>query len=166
MCLKCNSKIDTVKKYNLQRHCESVHPDTKEWSDEKRKLFVQQAKQKLKQMQQCLSQTFVSSILPQLASYKLGFTLVKHHKPLAFGEAVVDWATLSDPESKVFQSMPKSRQTLTRRATEMADFIQTENLAKIRSSPWWGIQMDESTDKGHFAQAILYSRYSVMLHYN
>ena len=43
-CLKCNNRIDTVKKYNLQTHCESMHPDTKEWSDEKRKLFVQQAK--------------------------------------------------------------------------------------------------------------------------
>ena len=141
-----------------------MHPDTKEWSDKKRKLFVQQAKQKLKQMQQCLSQTFVLSTLPlpQLASYKLGFTLVKHHKPLAFGEAVVEWATSSDPESKVFPTMPKSRQTLTRRVSEMADFIQTENLSKIQSSPCWGIQMDESTDKGDFAQAILYSRYADM----
>lgn len=34
-CLKCNCRIDTVKKYNLQRHCESMHPDTKEWSDKK-----------------------------------------------------------------------------------------------------------------------------------
>ena len=161
-CLKCNSRIDTVKKYNLQRHCENMHPDTKEWSDEKRKQFVQQAKQKLKQMQQCLSQTFVSSTLPQLASYKLGFTLVKHHKPLAFGEAITEWAISSDPESKVFQTMPKSRQTLTRRVSEMVDFIQTGNLAMIRSSPCWGIQMDESTDKSDFAQAIIYSRYADM----
>ena len=36
-----------------------------------------------------------------------------HHKPLAFGEAVVEWAISSDPESKVFQTMPKSRQTHT-----------------------------------------------------
>ena len=43
--LKCNGRIDTVK-YNLQRHYESMHADTKEWSDEKWKLFVQQAKQK------------------------------------------------------------------------------------------------------------------------
>ena len=49
-------------------------------------------------------------------------------QPLAFGEAVIDWETLSDPESKVFQTMPKSQQTLRRC---VADFIQTENLAKI-----------------------------------
>ena len=58
--------------------------------------------------------------------------------------------------------MPKSRQTLTRRVTEMADFIQAENLSKIQSSPCWGIQMGESTDKGDFAQVILYSRYADM----
>ena len=79
---------------------------------------------------------------------------MKHHKPLAFGEAITEWAISSDPESKVFQTMPKSRQTLTRHVSEMADFIQTRNLAMIRSSPCWGIQMDESTGKGDIAQAI------------
>ena len=103
-------------------------------------------------MQQYLSQTFVSSTLPLLASYKLGFTLVKHHKPLAFGEAIAEWAISSDPESKV--DYAKSQQTLTQPVSEMADFIQSGNLAMIRSSPCWGIQMDESTGKGDIAQAI------------
>ena len=67
-----------------------MHPETKEWSEEKKKLFVEQAKFKLKQMQQSLVRTFVPSSLLQLATYKLGFTLVKHHKALTFGEAVVD----------------------------------------------------------------------------
>ena len=80
-----------------------MHPETKEWSEEKRKLFVQQARDKLKKMRQCLSQTVVSSTLSQLASYKLGFTHVKHHKPLAFGEAVADWATSSDPSQRYFR---------------------------------------------------------------
>ena len=37
-CFEMN-RIDTVKKCNLQRHCECMHPDTKEWSDEKRKFL-------------------------------------------------------------------------------------------------------------------------------
>ena len=68
----------------------------------------------------------VPSKLPQLASYKLGFTFIKHQKSLAFGEAVVEWACSSDPESKVFVAIPKSRQTLTQRVSEMSDFILSE----------------------------------------
>ena len=35
-CLKCDRKIETVKKYTLQKHCERVHPDTKNWSTAKK----------------------------------------------------------------------------------------------------------------------------------
>ena len=125
-CLKCNKKIETVKKYALQRHCESVHPDTKDWSTAKRKLFVEHAKHKLKQMQQSLAHTLVPSKLPLLASYKLGFTLAKQQKPLSLGESVVDWAASSDPESKIFKCMPNSRQTLTRRVIDIGHFIEGE----------------------------------------
>ena len=161
-CLKCNKKIDTIKKYSLQRHRDNTHPDTKDWGSAKKKLFVEQANHKLKQMQQSLVKTFVPSKLPQLATYKLGFTLVKHQKPLRFGEAVVEWAASSDPESKIFKTMPKSRQTLTHRVSEMAEFLQMENKNYIRASPCWGIQMDESTDKADHAQAILYVRFANM----
>ena len=92
-------------------------------------------------------------------AYKLSHTLVKHHKPLSFGEAVVDWAKSCDQESKVFKSMPKRRQSLTWRVTKMADLIQKENRKNIQSSPCWGTQMDESMDKGGFAQAVIYCRY-------
>jgi hypothetical protein len=85
-CLKCNKKIETVKKYALQRHCESAHPDTKDWSASKCTLFVEH--------------TLVPGKLPLLASYKRGYTLAKQQKPLSLGESVVDWAASSDPESK------------------------------------------------------------------
>lgn len=62
--LQCDKKIGTVKKYTLQRHCESVCLDTEDWSITKRKLFVEHAKQQLKLMQQFLSHTVVSSKLP------------------------------------------------------------------------------------------------------
>lgn len=110
-------------------------------------------------MQRAFVKTFNSTNLTQMASYKLSYTLVKHHKPLSFGEAIAEWAQSCDVESKVFKGMPRSRQTLTRRVTKIADVIQKENIRNIKSSPCWGIQMDESTDKGGFAQAIIYCRY-------
>ena len=40
------------------------------------------------QMQSCLVETCVPSRLSKLATYKLALTLVQHHTPLAFGEAI------------------------------------------------------------------------------
>ena len=50
-------------------------------------------------------------------------------------------------------------QTLERRVTDLAAFIQEENRSHILTSAAWGIQMDESTDKSGHAQAILYARF-------
>ena len=88
-----------------------------------------------------------------LASYKFGLTLFKNitiHWHLVRQSSIGQLRVI--PES-VFQTMPKSQQTLTRHVTKMADFIQTENIVKIRASPCWGIQMDDGTDKGDFVQA-------------
>ncbi len=147
VCLKCNKTLEAVKKYTLQRHYESNQSDTKAWSTKKRELFVKQATKKIEEMQRSFVKTFNSNNLQQLAAYKLSHTLVKHHKPLSFGEAVVDWAKSCDKESKVFKNISKSTQSLTCRVSKMVDFIQEENRRNIRSSPCWGIQMDESTDK-------------------
>ena len=76
-CLKCNKKIESVKIYTLLRHCERVHPDTKNWSTAT-KLFVEHAKHKMKQMQESLVHNFAPSTLPQIATYKLSFTPAKH----------------------------------------------------------------------------------------
>ena len=97
--------------------------------------------------------------LPKLASFKLAFTLTQHHKPLSFVEPIIDWAQSCDPDSKVFKEIPRSRQTLTRRVTNLAAFIQEENRSHILTSAAWGIQMDESTDKSGHAQAILYAQF-------
>jgi hypothetical protein len=75
-------------------------------------------------------------------------------------EAIVNWASASDPKSKVFgkdviKTFPKSRQTVTRRVVEMASFIQNDNIRQRKESIAWGLLMDESTDKKQFGQAIL-----------
>ena len=72
---------------------------------------------------------------------------------LLFGEPIIYWAQSCDPDSKVFKKISRSRQTLTRRVTDLAAFIQEENRSHILTSAAWGIQMDESTNKSGHAQA-------------
>ena len=158
-CLKCRSHIETVKKYSLQRHCEKMHPEVITWGGEKRKLFVRQAKDKLKKMNETLSSSLQPATLLNEATYKLGMTLVKHHKPVAFAEPMVNWAASCDPDSHIFKNMPKSRQTITRRILDLAHFIEHETLSGLQGAQAWGLLMDESTDSADHAQAILYVRY-------
>ena len=122
-CLKCMATIGTVKKYSLQRHCQRVHPEVGAWSGEKRKLFIKQAKDKLKKMNETLMSSLQPTTVLNEATYKLGMTLVKHHKPVSFGEPMVNWAAWCDPNSRVFKNMPKSRQTIARRIVDLATFI-------------------------------------------
>ena len=105
--------IETVKKYSLQRHNRQVHSETLRWSGEKKKLLIQQAKERLP-MRATLTSIMQPDSRLKEATYKLGFTLVKHHKPLCFAEPMVEWAASCDQESKVFRIMPKNRQTITR----------------------------------------------------
>ena len=103
-----------------------------------------------------MAQCFMPNAAAQVATCKLGFTLTKH------GKAMIEWASSCEPNS-IFSNMPKSQQTLTYHVSEMADFIQTEIQTKIQASQCWGIQMDESTDKGDFPQTIIYARFVNMV---
>ena len=100
--LKCNNTLDTI--YFTKAH-EKMHPETNDWSRERQRFFVEQQKMRMKLMKSCLVEACVPS---HLATYKLGLTLVQHHKPLTFGEAIVEWAELCAPDSKVFKAMPES----------------------------------------------------------
>ena len=158
-CLKCMFTIETVKKYSLLRHCEKMHPEVLTWSIEKRKLFVRQAKDRLKKMNETLSSSLQPATLLNEATYKLGMTLVKHHKPVSFAEPMVNWAASCDPDSRIFKNLPKSRQTITRRIIDLANFIEHETISGLQGAQAWGLLMDESTDSADHAQAILYVRY-------
>ena len=112
-CLKCMTTMESVEKYSLQRHCERMHPEVLTWSGERLKLFISQAKDTLKRMKKTLTASLQPATLLNVATYKLGMTLVKHHKPISFSEPMVNWATSCDPDSHIFRNMPKSRQTIT-----------------------------------------------------
>ena len=56
--------------------------------------------------------------------------------------------------------MPKSRQTLAHRVSEIANFIQKETKSIVKISPSWAIQMDESIDNAAYAKAIVYVHFA------
>lgn len=55
--------------------------------------------------------------------------------------------------------MPLSANTVTRRIEEIAEDIETQLLERIDKSPWYALQVDESTDVDSKALLLVYVRY-------
>lgn len=55
--------------------------------------------------------------------------------------------------------MPLSATTITRRIEEIAEDIETQLLERINTSPWYALQVDESTDLDNKAILLVYVRY-------
>jgi hypothetical protein len=58
-----------------------------------------------------------------------------------------------------FRKFPLSDFTVRHRIDELAEDIKLQVLEKIKSSPFFAICCDESTDEGNFAQLLVYARY-------
>ena len=146
--------IETVEKYSLQRHREKIYPEVLTWNSERGSCLLHRQKISL-----IMNETLTSSLQPATllneATYKLGMTLVKHHKPISFAEPMVNWAASCDPDSCIFKNMPKSRQTISRRITDTSKFIESETLSSLQGVPAWSLL---STDSADHAQAVLYIR--------
>lgn len=55
--------------------------------------------------------------------------------------------------------MPLLASTVTRRTEEIAEDIEAQLLERIKKSPWYAIQVDESTDIENKAILLVYVRY-------
>ena len=55
--------------------------------------------------------------------------------------------------------MPFSASTVTRRIEEIAEDIVIQLLERINSSPWYALQVDESTDIDNKAILLVYVKY-------
>ena len=55
--------------------------------------------------------------------------------------------------------MPVLASTITRRIGEIAEDIETQLLGRINTSPWYALQVDESTDIDNKATLLVYVRY-------
>ena len=58
-------------------------------------------------MQTSMVQCFMPNPAAHVATCKLDFTFIKHHKQLAFGKPMIEWASSCEPNS-IFSNMPKS----------------------------------------------------------
>ena len=100
------------------------------------------------------------------ASFRIAHLLALNKKPFTEAEDVVGPALQIAAEellgktalSKV-REIPLSNDTMARRVDMIAEDLENQLMTKIRSSPWYGIQFDESTDVTNRAQLIGFMRF-------
>ena len=66
---------------------------------------------------------------------------------------------IGEAASSKLQAIPLSNDTITRRIIAMSDDIEQQLLERIKSSPHYAIQMDESTDVSNAALLLVFVRY-------
>ena len=101
-----------------------------------------------------------------LASFKLSWNIVRAKKPHTIGESLIkpclkDAVSLlvgEDAAKKVGQ-IPLSDNTVCRRIGDMAENLNEQIVARVKSSSWHALALDESTDVSSCAQLLVYVRY-------
>ena len=97
------------------------------------------------------------------ASYLVANRIAKAKKPFTTGEELILPATkdicrelLGEAAVKKIAQVPLSASTVTRCIEEIAEDIETQLLERINTSPWYAVQVDESTDIDNKAILLVY----------
>lgn len=92
--------------------------------------------------------------------------IAKAKKPFTIGEELILPTTkdicrelLGEAAVKKIAQVPLSASTVTRRIEKIAEDIETQLLESINTSPWYALQVDESTDIDNKAILLVYVRY-------
>jgi hypothetical protein len=151
-----------MKPSKMKRHLETKHPKE---SNESIELFKAKKIKYLKQ-KECIKKTMKTVDNSIRASYLVSLRIAQNKKPHTIGEnliipEVMDICNLMFGEdfAKKVQSIPLSNTTVKRRIDEMADNVENQLIKKIKSSDYYSIQIDETTDISKCAQLLTYVRF-------
>jgi len=164
LCVICFEKLsnESMKPSKMKRHLETKHPKE---SNESIEFFKAKKIEYLKQ-KECIKKTVKTVDNSIRASYLVSLRIAQNKKPHTIGEnliipAVMDICNLMFGEdfAKKVQSIPLSNTTVKRRIDEMADNVENQLIKKIKSSDYYSIQIDETTDISKCAQLLTYVRF-------
>ena len=100
------------------------------------------------------------------ASYLISLQIAKTKKPFTIGEELIKPCILSAAEqilgpeaARKFDGIPLSNNTVQRRIEDIAMDIEQQVIEEVKKSPYFAIQLDESTDVSNCAILLCFVRY-------
>ncbi|XP_071040036.1 SCAN domain-containing protein 3-like [Parasteatoda tepidariorum] len=164
LCIVCGDQLsnDAMKPSKLLRHLNAKHPGLKDKSLE---YFERKKREHEGQKKFMMATTSIKESALR-ASYLVANRIAKAKKPFNIGEELILPATkdicreiLGEAAVEKIAHVPLSASTVTRRIEEIAEDIEKQLLERINASPWYALQVDESTDIDSKAILLVYVRY-------
>lgn len=100
------------------------------------------------------------------ASYRISYHIAKHGKNHTAAENLIfncikDAVScmLGEEHVKKIEKIPLSNNTVSRRIRDMSNYVETSVVEKIKKSPVFSIQVDESTDVANLSILLVIARY-------
>lgn len=151
-----------MKPAKLIRHLETKH---KEFINKPVDFFIRKNKELSAQKKVMCNTSKIDNSLVK-ASYMVAFRIAKCKKPYNIGESLikpclidVSSELLGPSATKKMMNLPLSNDTISRRINDLSVDIEEQIIDKIKSSKWFSIQLDESTDISQKAILLCYVRF-------
>ena len=164
LCLICNELLasESMKPSKLRRHFESKHVSyvnkTKEYFERMCKSLNKEKKNFEKYI--TVNEKYF------LASYEVSYCIAKNKKPFTIGDDLVLPAAIKMVEilhgrkySGDIRKIPLSNDTVSNRISDIIKDQLIQLITRIKESPKFLIQLDETTDITKLAQLLVYVRY-------
>lgn len=161
ICMETLSK-HSMKPSLLIRHFNTKHSNLKG----KPMAYFKNKENQLKGNKNTMSSFLSVNMRAVEASYKVSLRIAQEAKPHTIGESLVLPAAkdivssiLGDKEAKQLDVISLSNNTVSRRIKDMALDVKHTLIKKIKDSPYFSLQIDETTDISNKANLLCYVRY-------
>nr|XP_014354333.1 PREDICTED: zinc finger BED domain-containing protein 5-like [Latimeria chalumnae] len=163
-CVLCYEVLsnESLKPANLRRHLETKHPQFKDKSTD----FFERKLNELTTGKKIVHSASSVNMKALEASFCVSQRIAKAGKPHTIAEnlllpAAKDMVTamVSEKAAKQLDLIPLSDNTVARQIHEMAEDIKNQLIAQIKSSSYFALQLDESTDVASIANLLVYVKY-------
>ena len=163
-CIICYDQLanESMRPNKLLRHFESKHSELKN----KPLDFFERMLGRLKKGQGVMQRFGNLNEKALYVSYLISLRIAKAGKPHTIGETLV-LPSIKDAVRVFFgnrseqeiDSIPISNNTVMRRIDEMSQWIENRVIERVFESPFFSLQLDESTDVQGLSQLLVFVRY-------
>ena len=163
-CVECAQILsnEALKPSKLQRHLNSKHPEV---AGKSKEYFARKKKGMQRQQGILLSLTTQSKCALK-ASYMVAFCISHSKKAFAIAEEIILSSAIDMCQEIIGEAVVSklklvslSNDTIKRQIVEMSDDIECQLLERIKSSPYYSTQLNESTDVSNAALLLVFVRY-------
>ncbi|KAE8278788.1 Zinc finger MYM-type protein 6 [Larimichthys crocea] len=163
-CVECGLTLsnEALKPSKLQRHLETKHPTLVGKPVE----FFKRKEDGLQMQKRSIVSLTGNSKSALKASYLVARRVAQSKKAFTIAEelvlpAAVDMCRemIGEAAAKKLLTIPLSNDTVSHRIADMASDIQQQLIERVKSSPFFSLQLDESTDVTNAALLLVFVRY-------